>query len=295
MAETGNNALRAFNTTITNARTQDYLKSVLGKKSQQFVTSLTSIVGNNTNLQACEPMSLIYAATKAASLDLPVDPNLGYSYVIPFKNNKLGITEAQFQVGWRGMLALAIRSGQVKTINVTDIREGEYQGKDLRSGQVKLVEIEDRESKPIVGFYGYIQHTNMFEHEIYWTMEQMEAHAKKYSQSYASKNDYVRKNSLWSTAFTEMAKKTLIKQLMKWAPLSIEVASAVQHDQAVFHADGTSSYDDNDPDTARNNAIAERANTKEIDMDDAVIVDETIGEVIDGGAVEAEPEIKFEG
>lgn len=122
-------SLKTFNQKITNAKTQEYLQQVLGAKRESFVNNLVALVANNKKLQECEPMGLMYSAVKATALGLPIDPNLGFAYFIPYKNNRLGITEAQFQIGYRGFVQLAIRSGQYKTINVTDIREGEIKKK----------------------------------------------------------------------------------------------------------------------------------------------------------------------
>ena len=130
--------LKAFNATLTNARTQDYLQQVLGAKKASFVNNITALVANSTALQACEPMSLIYACIKATALDLPLDQNLGMAHVIPYKNGKTGKQEAQLQLGYRAFIQLAIRSGQFQTINVNDVREGEIIDEDIISGEIKI-------------------------------------------------------------------------------------------------------------------------------------------------------------
>lgn len=262
-----NNALQLFNSTITNPRTQDYLKQVLGKRASAFVTSLTSIVGNNANLQQCQPMSLIYAATKAAALDLPVDSNLGFAYIIPYKNNKTGVTDAQFQLGYKGLVQLAIRSGQFQIINVTDVREGEYKGNDLLTGEMRLEQVENRISLPIVGYVAFFRLTNGFSKSLYMSREEMEHHATRYSQTYASKTAWVKQSSKWTTDFDAMAKKTVLKLLLnRYAPLSVEMQSAVQADQGVFNETGAMDYADNDPNAAKNTiaAMAEEAVAEEV-------------------------------
>lgn len=242
--------LARFNATIKNQRTQDYLRQVLGKNATGFVTSLTSIVSNNANLQMCEPLSLMYVGIKAAALNLPLDPNLGFAYAIPYNNRKAGKTEAQFQIGYKGFVQLAIRSGQFKAINVTDVREGEYQGEDLLTGELRLAQIDGREQRKIVGYAAYMRLVNGFEKSLYWSVEKVEAHARQYSQTYGSDKDYIRKQSKWTTDFDAMAKKTVLKMLLsKYAPLSIEMRDAMQSDQAVFTAEGEGKYLDN-PDTA---------------------------------------------
>lgn len=257
MNQTG---LARFNATIKNERTQDYLRQVLGKNATAFVTSLTSIVSSNTSLQACEPLSLMYVGIKAAALNLPLDPNLGLAYPIPYKNNKTGKTEAQFQIGWKGIVQLAIRSGQFKAINVTDIREGEYLGEDILTGELRLAQVDNRESRKVVGYAAYMRLINGFEKSLYWSSEKVEAHARQYSQTYGSSKDYIRKQSKWTTDFDAMAKKTVLKMLLsKYAPLSIEMRDAIQSDQAVFTSEGDSKYLDNPENTNSLEEFAEDA------------------------------------
>lgn len=241
-----NTGLARFNATIKNERTQDYLRQVLGKNATSFVTSLTSIVSNNTSLQNCEPLSLMYVGIKAAALNLPLDPNLGFAYAIPYYNGKTKKTEAQFQMGYKGFVQLAIRSGQFKAINVTDVREGEYQGEDLLTGELKITIADGREQRKVVGYAAYMRLVNGFEKSLYWSVEKVEAHAKQYSQTYSSTKDYIRNSSKWTTDFDAMAKKTVLKMLLsKYAPLSIEMQNAIQYDQAVFNSDGGNEYLDN--------------------------------------------------
>lgn len=232
--ETG---LVAFNKIIKNENTQAYLQAVLGERKQTFVTSLTSIVTNNTALQQCEPLSLMYSAIKATSLGLSVDPNLGLAYVIPYKDSRRGVTIAQCQLGYKAFVQLAMRSGQLKKINVVDVHEGELVDEDILTGDVKLKRIDGRENKPIIGYAAYIMLTNGMEKTEYWPKEKVEKHAKRYSQTYHSSNDYVRNNSKWSTDFDSMARKTVLKSLLAhWSPQSVEMngTSAAVIDQAVY-------------------------------------------------------------
>lgn len=260
-----NTGFARFNATIKNERTQDYLRQVLGKNATSFVTSLTSIVSNNTSLQNCEPLSLMYVGIKAAALNLPLDPNLGFAYPIPYKNNKTGKTEAQFQMGYKGFVQLAIRSGQFKAINVTDVREGEYQGEDLLTGEMHLTSVDNREERKIVGYAAYMRLVNGFEKSLYWSVEKMEAHAKQYSQTYSSQKDYIRKSSKWTTDFDAMAKKTVLKMLLsKYAPLSIEMQNAIQYDQAVFNSNGGNEYLDNADNTERLDDLAADAVAEDV-------------------------------
>lgn len=252
--------LARFNATIKNERTQDYLRQVLGKNATGFVTSLTSIVSNNASLQNCEPLSLMYVGIKAAALNLPLDTNLGFAYAIPYYNGKTKKTEAQFQMGYKGFVQLAIRSGQFKAINVTDVREGEYQGEDLLTGELKIAIADGREQRKVVGYAAYMRLVNGFEKSLYWSVEKVEAHAKQYSQTYSSPKDYIRNSSKWTTDFDAMAKKTVLKMLLsKYAPLSIEMQTAIQYDQAVFNSEGAGEYLDNADGTDKLEAVAAEA------------------------------------
>ena len=242
----GVSTLKRFNACIASEQTQQYLQQVLHERKSSFVNNITALVSNSANLQECVPMSLVYAGLKATALDLPLDPNLGFAYVIPFKNNKKGVTEAQFQIGYKGFIQLAIRSGQFLLINVTDIREGELKGEDILTGEMSFSRVPDRESKPVVGYAAFFKLTNGFSKTMYMTVGEVKAHAGRYSQTYSSKNEYIRKASKWATDFDAMAKKTVLKLLLsKYAPLSVEMQSAIQNDQAVIDDQGEAQYLDN--------------------------------------------------
>lgn len=242
--------LRLFNQTIQSPKTQKYVADVLGEKKSSFAANLTSLVANNKALQECEPVTLIYAGIKATALNLPLDSNLGFAYVIPYKNNKANVTEAQFQIGWKGILQLAIRSGQFKTINVTDVRDGELVSFDLLSGRMEFNAVEGRIDLPIIGYVAYFELVNGFSKSLYMTMEEIERHAQKYSQTYSSKNDYVKKSSKWTTDFDAMARKTVIKLLLsRFAPMSVEMQEAVKFDQSVQRDANMPTYVDNEDET----------------------------------------------
>lgn len=240
--------LKIFNETIAGPRVQNYLQQVLGDKKGSFVNNLTALVGNNEKLQVCEPLTLMYAAIKATALDLPLDSNLGFAYVIPYKDNKKGLTEAQFQIGYKGLVQLAIRSGQFKTINVTEVRKGEIISEDLMTGELKLTRLPDREQLPVEGYVAYFSLINGFEKTLYMAVSDVEAHAKQHSQTYSSKQDYIRAASKWTTDFNAMAKKTVLKLLLsRYAPMSVQMQQAVVADQAVLHGTNNVSYVDNTP------------------------------------------------
>lgn len=243
--------LKKFNATLAMPNTQEYLKNVLASKAKPFVANLTSLVANNQALQECEPVTLMYAGIKATALDLPLDANLGFAYVIPFKNSKKGVTEAQFQLGYKAFIQLALRSGQFETINVRDVREGEIVGEDFVSGEMQFRQLDAnvRMNAPIIGYVGFFRLTNGFHKMLYMSKEEVEAHAKRYSQTYASKTDWVKSQSKWTTDFDAMAQKTIIKQLLsKYAPMSVEMQQAVKFDQSVARTENLENdYVDNEP------------------------------------------------
>lgn len=246
MAQTS--TLKLFNETLSNPRTQSYLESVLATKKNSFVNNISSLVANNATLQACQPLSVIYAGIKATALDLPLDPNLGFAYVIPYANRKSGITEAQFQIGYKGFIQLAIRSGKYRTINVTEIKAGELKDFDLLAGEMKFEALPAREKLPTVGYAAFIRLTNGFEKTIYMTKEEVEAHAYEYSQTYKADKDKGWASSQWSKHFDAMARKTVLKRLLSgFGVLSVEMQQAITADQAVFNSpDGAPRYADND-------------------------------------------------
>ena len=247
--------LKEFNLVIRNQNTQAYLQDVLGEKKETFVSNLTALVSNDTKLQECKPVTLMYAALTATSLDLPLDKNLGFAYVIPYKNNRERTTEAQFQLGAKGIKQLAIRSGQFIGMNVTDVREGEIAGRNRMTGEMTFNWIEDdneRDKAKVVGYLAWFKLVNGFEKTKYMTVEEIKSHATRYSQTYSSKNDYVRKNSKWATDFDKMAEKTVMKLLLsKDAPLSVDMQTAFRADQSVQREEGKYIYSDNGNEAAK--------------------------------------------
>lgn len=238
--------LQAFNGFMMNPNTQDYLRSVLREKSSSFVNNMVALVANNKTLQVCKPASIMYVGLKATALGLPLDPNLGFAYAIPYKDNRACETVAQFQMGYKGFIQLALRTGQFSTINATDIREGEIGSVNRLTGEITFNDVPDRAERKIVGYAAFFSLTNGFQKTLYMTVDEITAHAKKYSQAF--KNEYTRKNSKWTTDFDAMAIKTVIKLLLgKYAPLSIEMQElreAITADQAAFNDNGEIDYVD---------------------------------------------------
>lgn len=242
--------LKTFNQAITSPATQKYLTDLLHERKASFVSNLTALVANSTNLQECEPYTLMFAALKATALNLPIEPSLGMAHVIPFKNKKRGVTEAQFQIGYKGFQQLALRTGQYKHINTTDVREGELVKRNRLTGQIEWNWIENDEVRlktPIVGYVNYFSLLNGFESTFYMSKEEMNAHALRYSQTYKSKESFIREQSKWTTDFDAMAMKTVIKlNLSKNGVLSSELQEAIIADQSVMREENNYEYTDND-------------------------------------------------
>ena len=241
--------LKAFNALIANPKTQNYLNEVLSEKKSQFVNNLVALVTNSDTLQFCDPQSIMFAGIKATALNLPLDPNLGFAFIIPYNDKKTGTKKAQFQMGYRGLLQLAIRSGQMQAINVTEVREGEVADENLLTGEIKLKKVANRSDKKIIGYVAYMRLTNGFEKTIYSTREEIEAFALRFSkQTYTDKNGNKNLSSIWNSDFDAMAKKTVLKMLLKFAPLSTELATALSAEETATAQ--TVDYSVSEPQTA---------------------------------------------
>lgn len=211
---------------INDERTKNKFKEMLGNKAAGFLTSLMNTTNGNAQLQQADPNSILKAGAIAATLDLPIDPNLGFAYIVPY-NNK-GKNEAQFQMGYKGFVQLAIRTGQYKRINVTELYEGQFESYDPITDELKY-NLDNRLSDEITHYVAYFQTINGFEKYNVMSKEEIENHAKKFSKTYSYKG------SSWQTNFNTMAKKTVLKLLLsKFGILSIEMQTAQKADQAVI-------------------------------------------------------------
>lgn len=219
----GKSTLKALvNADVTKKKFQE----MLGNKAAGFLTSLMNTTNGNAQLQQADPNSILKAGAIAATLDLPIDPNLGFAYIVPY-NNK-GKNEAQFQMGYKGFVQLAIRTGQYKRINVTELYEGQFESYDPITDELKY-NLDNRLSDEITHYVAYFQTINGFEKYNVMSKEEIETHAKKFSKTYSYKG------SSWQTNFNTMAKKTVLKLLLsKFGILSIEMQTAQKADQAVI-------------------------------------------------------------
>lgn len=227
---------------------------ILGeKKALSFTSSIISAVQMNPGLQECEPKSIFNAALLGESLNLSPSPQLGQYYLVPF-NNKNG-KQAQFQIGYKGLIQLAIRSGQYKKLNVLAIKKGELINYDPLNEEIEVNLIDDeveREETETIGYYAMFEYTNGFRKSIYWSKPKMIKHAEKYSAGYKAHKGY----TFWEKDFDGMAYKTMLRQLIsKWGIMSVEMQTAFESDMAVLKDDGTKEYIDNP--TNDNNVIIE--------------------------------------
>jgi len=256
MAVSNSLAKRSKETSFTAYLKNDAVKNQIngvigGKNGQRFISSIVSAVGNNPTLQECENSSIVSAALLGESLNLSPSPQLGQYYMVPFKDNKAGIKVAQFQLGYKGYIQLAIRSGQYKKLNVLAIKKGELIRFDPLNEDIEVNLIADeneREKAETIGYYAMFEYTNGFKKAMYWSKEKMKAHAIKYSQGYAADIKKGTKWTFWSKDFDGMAYKTMLRQIIsKWGIMSIDMQKAIDSDMAVINEDGTRTYVDNEP------------------------------------------------
>lgn len=231
---------------FTSYLTQDAVKEQInkvvgGKNGTRFIASIVSAVNTNPALSECTNQSILSGALLGESLNLSPSPQLGQYYLVPF-NDKTKGKVAQFQLGYKGYIQLAIRSGQYKKLNVIAIKEGELINYDPLNEEIEVKLIDDeeaREQAETIGYYAMFEYTNGFKKAMYWSKKKMEAHALKYSKGYQAKKGY----TFWEKDFDGMAYKTMLRQLIsKWGIMSIDMVSAMDADMAVIHEDGTKDY-----------------------------------------------------
>ena len=189
-------------------------EEILEKRAPQYMSSIINLVNSDANLQKCDPMSVISSAMVAATLDLPIDKNLGYAWIVPYGN------KANFQLGYKGYVQLALRTGKYRSINAIPIREGELVKWNPLTEEL-VVDFEQRKSDAIIGYAGYFELVNGFRKTVYWSKEEIESHRKRFSKSgFGWKNDY-----------DAMALKTVIRNMLsKWGILSVEMQEAYVKD-----------------------------------------------------------------
>ena len=258
-----------FTAYLTADAVKEQINKVVGSKNgTRFISSIVSAVNNNTMLQECTNSSILSGALLGESLNLSPSPQLGQYYLVPFKDKNKGVTLAQFVLGYKGYLQLAIRSGQYKKINVLAIKEGELVRYDPLNEEIEVNLIDDeeeREKAPTIGYYAMFEYTNGFKKAMYWSKAKMEAHALKYSAGYAADKRKGNQYTFWSKDFDGMAYKTMLRQLIsKWGIMSIDLVTAIDSDMAVINSDGSKSYVESEEDV---NNYAENNSDKVVDSE----------------------------
>ncbi len=264
-----NSLVKSKKTNLTAYLTSDAVKSQINKviggaNGDRFVSSIISAVQANASLKDCTSPSIVSAALLGYSLKLSPSPQLGQYYLVPFYNRKKGVSEAQFNLGYKGYIQLALRSGQYKKLNVLAIKEGElinYNPLDEEI-EVKLIDDEEeREKAKTIGYYAMFEYLNGFKKTMYWSKAKMESHALKYSQGYKAKKGY----TFWEKDFDSMAYKTMLRQLIsKWGIMSIDMQSALDSDMGVIKEDGTVDYVDNVTEESVEDNVVADTTTEEI-------------------------------
>ncbi|MBS6664112.1 MAG: recombinase RecT [Coprobacillus sp.] len=292
--QTKSTGIKVFNNLINSDLMRTKIHQMVGATdSQEFITSITSAVNTNPALAECDPQTIISAALLGQSLHLKPSPQLGYFYMVPFNNRKKGTKEAQFQLGYKGLLQLAIRTSEYIDIDAIEIKEGEYKGRDKFTGRPKFEFVEDddiRENLPVVGYMAYFEMKNGYIKRLYWSKTKMENHADTYSMAFdlekyhdlqegkIPQSEQWKYSSFWYKNFDEMAKKTMLRQLLsKHGLLSTEIQKAVESDQAVITNDLQPEYVDNE--NVIDNAAVEKEQTQSIEENSAPTVEEVMNQV----------------
>lgn len=234
-----------------------------GKDGQRFITAITSAVSTNPMLAECENSTILSAALLGESLKLSPSPQLGQYYLVPFNDKKRGCKVAQFQLGYKGYVQLAIRSGMYKKLNVLPLKSGELINFDPLEETIEVQLIDDevaRENAPTIGYYAMFEYTNGFKKAMYWSREKMMSHADKFSMAFHAdkyqelldgkipQSEMWKYSSFWYKNFDDMACKTMLRQLIsKWGIMSIEMQQAFESDQGVISDGGQVDYVENQP------------------------------------------------
>lgn len=228
-----------FSVAISTPGYQKLINNTLqdANRARRFTAAITSAVSSNPALQDCDAGTILSGALLGESLNLSPSPQLGQYYLVPFNDNKRNCKVAQFQIGYKGYIQLAVRSGYYKKLNVLAIKDGELINFDPLNEEIQVNLIQDeilRENTETIGYYAMFEYSNGFKKAMYWSREKMEAHALKYSKGYAAKKGY----TFWEKDFDGMAYKTMLRQLIsKWGIMSIEMQNAYEGDMAALDGD----------------------------------------------------------
>lgn len=226
----------SFSLMVNSKQFQKAINNTLNdpERARRFTASIISAVSTNPSLQECDAGTIITAALLGESLNLSPSPQLGQYYLVPFNDSKRGCKVAQFQLGYKGYIQLAIRSGYYKKLNVISIKQGELIRFDPLNEEIEVNLIEDeetRENAETIGYYAMFEYRNGFKKALYWSKAKMQKHAETYSKGYSSRKGY----TFWEKDFDGMAYKTMLRQLIsKWGIMSIEMQNAITNDMGVL-------------------------------------------------------------
>ena len=252
-----------FSAFITSDGMKNKINQIVGDENtgKRFISSIVSAVSMNPSLAECDNASIVSGALLGEALKLSPSPQLGNYYLVPFNDKEKGKV-ATFQLGYKGYIQLAIRSGQYKKLNVLAIKEGELIKYDPLNEEIEVQLIDDetkREKAKTIGYYAMFEYVNGFRKALYWSREKMEAHALQYSQGYKSDKRNKTSYTFWSKDFDGMAYKTMLRQLIsKWGIMSIDMQTAYESDMAYIKEDGSKEYVDNQEPTKEANVIEEK-------------------------------------
>ena len=273
------NGLVAVKSYLSESSIKNRFNEILGKKAPQFMASIVNTVSGSKQLLECKPESIMGAAFIAAALDLPIESNLGFAAIVPYRDGNNGM-KAQFQVMYKGYIQLAIRSGYYESMNYTEVYEDEVVSYNPVRGELILVDDfsscsqrANNQTDKIVGYYAWFKLKTGFEKALYMSNANIEAHARRFSKAYQYDLAKNKKSSRWTTNFDAMAKKTAIKLLLsKWGILSVDMQRAIQDDQKVFDSNDGGKYFDNPESEAEIEAsdpfeaIAAESDDQEVDF-----------------------------
>lgn len=259
------------------------------KRATNFIANISTAVANNPSLQECDASTILTAGLVAESLGLSMNASLGQFHLVPFNDTKNNRKVATPQIGYKGYLQLAMRSGNYKKINVLPIKEGELISYDPLEEEIvtNIIDNGERENKKTIGYYAMFEYINGFKKTLYWSKEKMVEHAKKYSQGYKKDLEKGWSYTYWTKDFDSMAMKTMLRQLIsKWGIMSVDMQKAYVSDMGVVDAKGNVEYVDNvDIEEVKLETPQEVEETN----NEEVQVDKNTGEVVGEPQVEEKP------
>lgn len=239
----------AFNKVVNGGYIQNQLSKTLGKNAGSFTSSMIELFSQDSGLQECDPKAVVMEAMKAASLHLPLAKSLGRAYVLPFKNK--GVSTPTFVIGWKGLIDLAVRTGQYETINAIIVHKGELLGRDKLSGFIDIN--GEQESNEVVGYLGYFRLTTGFTKMVFMKVDEMAHYSKTYAPtlkfSKITEEELIKKANEqsengpqagaigWFGDFNAMALKTVVRKVLSWGPMSIEMQEAIANDEDYIPAE----------------------------------------------------------